>query len=135
MKYFYLKNTFITVKIKQPLGSTPRNIVWKKFVGHFYSQTCKTKKRLVNNVLTLQAIHSTAFSYRFFGFPGIYLYNKLNQRLSIYSSSKLHYKRTVLHWLKSLNYKDTEKLLYIPSWLNNTCEHVGSAFRFYSWIS
>jgi hypothetical protein len=58
---------------------------------------------------------ATAYSNKFFGCLGSYLYNKVNEINNIYPLTKYQCKRIITSWLKSLDYDQTEKLLIVPS--------------------
>lgn len=57
----------------------------------------------------------TTFAQRHFGFLGNYLYNKINEVLTIYALPKNLCKKKLSGWLQKLDYDATEQLLIVPS--------------------
>lgn len=80
-----------------------------------YDPLLLKNKRLKHNVCVSSTRWTTAFSHRFFGFLGGYLYNKLNKKIEIYPITKYNCKRAITNWLKNLNYEETENLLIVPT--------------------
>lgn len=74
-----------------------------------YSQQTNRRNRIVALTTPLQ----TSFSQRFFVFLGPYLYNKLNQILSLHSLNKHNFKSALHAWLQSQTYTATEALFNV----------------------
>jgi hypothetical protein len=76
-----------------------------------YDPSLNAGKRLKHKVCRSDISWATAFSRRFFGFLGSFLYNKTNKELNIYHRSKYECKKITTEWLKCFDYDNTEKLL------------------------
>jgi hypothetical protein len=89
------------------------NAVLKQHSLSKYDPLLNAGKRLKHKVCRSDVSWVTAFSRRFFGSLGSFLYNKINKQLNIYHRSKYECKKITTAWLKTLDYDNTEKLLTV----------------------
>lgn len=66
------------------------------------------------NIFPTKAV-STSYAQRFFNYLGPFLYNKINNKLSVYPLNRHECKKKITDYLQKLNYDDTEALLSIIS--------------------
>lgn len=86
------------------------HIVLKKHSQTTYDPELTKGKRRKGTVCRAQTFR-TSLSHNFSCFLGPFIYNKLNNTLSIYPLPRFKCKLTVTNWLKTLNYQQTEDLL------------------------
>lgn len=86
------------------------NTVLRQHVQLNYDPKRLNNKRRKGGVVPSQLFHSFR-SHSFFCFLGPLLYNRLNSKLNIYPLANKNCKKTVINYLKSLTYEDTENLI------------------------
>lgn len=75
-----------------------------------YNTSLISNKR--KNTCPIQAV-SSSFAQRFYLFLGPFLYNKIDNKLHIYSLTKFECKKKMTLWLQGLDYNDTEDLITV----------------------
>lgn len=72
-----------------------------------------TNKRRNDIVCNPNATSKNVFAERFLSFLGPFLYNRLNRKLSLYSLNYFNCKKTIIAFLMTLDYSQTEDLLAV----------------------
>lgn len=101
----YIDSKVLTVRQLYILRSVLRKHTFLPF------EKCKMSKRNPGRVCDVVNCQTT-FATRQYEYLSIILYNKINKKLNIYQLNLYHCKNEIFKWLLTLNYDQTEQIIY-----------------------